>query len=108
MKTKLELAHEYAMLHMDDKYIELTVDRAWQYADSMYAELEKRQDTSRPDVLNDFEVDWSQAPSWAEWWEINKNGKGAWCCKVLGGVGFISAPSFNYQGNWRDSLRKRP
>ena len=58
MKTKLELAHEWVMRHMGDKYIELTVERAWQYADAMYAELEKRKDTSRPDVLNDFEIDY--------------------------------------------------
>ena len=58
MKTKLELAHEYAMQHTDERYIELTVERAWQYADAMYAELEKRKDTSRPDVLNDFEIDY--------------------------------------------------
>ena len=54
MKTKLELAHEWAMQHMDDKYIELTVERAWEYADAMYAELEKRKDTSRPDVLQEW------------------------------------------------------
>ena len=45
MKTKLEMAHEYAMKHIqegwDINYDVLVVD-AWQYADAMQAEADKR------------------------------------------------------------------
>ena len=46
MKTKLEMAHEYAMKHIqegwDINYDVLVVD-AWQYADAMQAEAVKRE-----------------------------------------------------------------
>ena len=46
MKTKLEMAHEYAMAHIqegwDINYDVLVVD-AWQYADAMQAEADKRE-----------------------------------------------------------------
>ena len=109
MKTKLELAHEYAMQHTDEQNPKLSVERAWQYADAMYAELEKRKDTSRPDVLNDFDVDWSQAPDDALTWAISPLGIASWALYKDGvPYGSTHAPSFNYTGNWRDSLRKRP
>ena len=45
MKTKLEMAHDYAMKHIqegwDINYDVLVVD-AWQYADAMQAEADKR------------------------------------------------------------------
>ena len=63
MKTKLELAHEYAMLHMmNPQYKDVddleVVQWAWDYVEAMQAEAEKHKDTSRPDVLNDFEIDY--------------------------------------------------
>lgn len=46
MRTKLEMAHEYAMKHIqegwDINYDVLVVD-AWQYADAMQAEADKRE-----------------------------------------------------------------
>ena len=46
MKTKLEMAHDYAMKHIqegwDINYDVLVVD-AWQYADAMQAEADKRE-----------------------------------------------------------------
>ena len=120
MKTKLELAHEYAMQHTDEQNPKLSVERAWQYADAMYAELEKRKDTSRPDVLQEWQPDWSQAPDDATHWTMRQDGKCLWwkgkplfdgscfydAVGICHTVGY--APSFNYTGNWRDSLRKRP
>ena len=56
------------------------------------------------------------AHEWADWWAIDKDLVSFWHedkpkfdevefyqCGV-----FCDAPSFNYQGNWQDSLRKRP
>ena len=54
MKTKLEMAHDYAMKHIqegwDINYDVLVVD-AWQYADAMQAEADKRENKTRPEVL---------------------------------------------------------
>ena len=54
MKTKLEMAHEYAiaLINSDcemqfDKFIRL----CWQYADAMQAEADKRECKERTDVL---------------------------------------------------------
>jgi hypothetical protein len=63
--------------------------------------------------------DWSQAPEGATGWVCEHDGKGRW---IFGDGRFTSygewvsvsrrvshsAPSFNYPGDWRDSLRKRP
>lgn len=71
-----------------------------------------------------WQPDWSQAPEWANWWAMDKNKQGVWhnkmpCNKqsVAGWIIDFSAgsdfsyklsPNFNYQGDWKDSLRKRP
>jgi len=72
-----------------------------------------------------FEVDWSIAPSWANWWcAIMEDGKidGGWWVagepKVVEGCiensSYIQmayceiAPSFNYTGDWKESLQERP
>ena len=125
MKTKLEMAHEYLL-----RFSGTTVADAWQYADAMQAEAEKRKPSGFPNVLRgacgeivavkvddkEWQPDWSQAPEWADWWAIDKDLVSFWHedkpkfdevefyqCGV-----FCDAPSFNYQGNWQDSLRKRP
>ena len=156
MKTKLEMAHEYAiaLINSDsemqfDKFIRL----CWDYADAMQAEADKRECKERTDVLltkdkdgnclhfhhefghkkcmdcgaslEEWQPDWSQAPSWANWWVAIANSKG----EISGGWFFSKEPeigkgdgvsvyydggdstltgSFGYQGNWQDSLRKRP
>ena len=64
----------------------------------------------------EWQPDWSQAPDWANWWAIDKDLVSFWHedkpkfdeiefyqCGM-----FCDAPRFNYQGNWQDSLRKRP
>lgn len=54
MKTKLDLAHEYAMRDLGSKELHKNLAaRAWDYADAMYAEMEKREDKSLPEILFD-------------------------------------------------------
>ena len=120
--NKLQMAHEYFMKHgRNNSWMESDVIDAWKYADEMQAEADKRV-VKLPDVFFDtnkneeWQPDWSQAPEWADWWAIDKDLVSFWHedkpkfdevefyqCGV-----FCDAPSFNYQGNWQDSLRKRP
>ena len=140
MKTKLEMAHEYAiaLINSDcemqfDKFIRL----CWNYADAMQAEADKREPNGFPNVLRgacgeivavkvddkEWQPDWSQAPDWANWWCLSVMHGAMWfsrepiCTKstwvMLNDVKFCAAsfdeaPSFDYQGNWQESLRKRP
>ena len=133
MKTKLEMAHEYAMKHIqegwDINYDVLVVD-AWQYADAMQAEADKRSKAEAAqkrketrEILNvpntfveregqhfddveEWQPDWSQAPeSDVVAWDINKHGQARW---IANDNGYYLAPSFGYTGDWRESLRKRP
>nr|DAN04655.1 MAG TPA: hypothetical protein [Caudoviricetes sp.] len=158
MKTKLEMAHEWYMKHGKDNVMEKSIACAWQYADAMQAEADKREDkkqaerikiyadafmnceiqvidedgdcriTTRQKELDrdKWQPDWSQAPEWANWWVIGSltkqgiwsatkpnsakiNGVDYWEVTSPSGDEHLSvAPSFNYQGDWRDSLRKRP
>ena len=70
----------------------------------------------------EWQPDWSQAPDWANWWCLSVMHGAMWfsrepiCTKstwaMLNDVKFCAAsfdeaPSFNYQGNWQYSLRKR-
>ena len=129
--NKLQMAHEYFMKHgRNNSWMESDVIDAWKYADAMQAEADKREPSGFPNVLRgacgeivavrvddkEWQPDWSQAPEWADWWAIDKDLVSFWHedkpkfdevefyqCGV-----FCDAPSFNYQGNWQDSLRKRP
>ena len=57
MKTKLEMAHEYALQLSKNPSVTAThndkdiASRAWQYADAMQAEADKRGNKTRPEVL---------------------------------------------------------
>ena len=114
MKTKLEMAHDYAMKHIqegwDINYDVLVVD-AWQYADAMQAEADKRECKERTDVLltkdkdgnclhfhhefghkkcmdcgaslEEWQPDWSQAPEWANWWAMDENKNTRWIYSEL-------------------------
>lgn len=76
-------------------------------------------------VMGEWSPDWSQAPEWANWWCATMKGGvitgGIWCKakpSTLCATGDYSAyqdfgrcefaPSFGYQGNWQDSVRRRP
>ena len=135
MKTKLEMTHEYAMKHIqegwDINYDVLVVD-AWQYADAMQAEADKRKSSEFPNVLRgacgeivavrvddkEWQPDWSQAPSGYDWFVVGgRSGKGFFCpiepsivkdhYWFVGEV-CLSVDKHNYTGDWRNSLRKRP
>ena len=97
---KLKMANDWAM-----KIIEWNmraadasdlIERAWQYADAMQAEADKRKPSGLPEVL--CEVDWNQAPSDAvayiklSVWDI-----GAWIDYL--GVQIEDAPSFGFTGS---------
>ena len=117
-----QMAHDYAMLHMNNPQYKNVDDLemvqwAFDYAEAMQAESDKRKPKGLPEVL--FEPDWSVAPDWANWWAMDdsgyfwwyqkepKNKDGGWCVTYTADD-FLAAPSFNYQGDWKDSLRKRP
>ena len=108
--NKMQIAHEYAMKHIQEGWdinYDVLVVEAWQYADAMQAEAEEREDKTRPEVL--YEVDWSQAPETAIAWKMQSKSNAVWIHnKSLSAFDYSIAPSFNYQSNWQDSLRKRP
>ena len=97
MKTKLEMAHDWMMKHDDGSMsVEVVVFKAWQYADAMQAEADKRSKAEVEqkrkavrEMLNadntflekegqhfddvEWQPDWSQAPKWAIAWTYDKN-----------------------------------
>ena len=93
---------------------------AYEIADAMQAEADKRKPKVLPEVL--FEPDWSIAPDGFNWWAVDSFGSYWYARKITwngdewdyekglfnGGSPTIEAPSFNYQGDWKNSLRKRP
>ena len=100
MKTKLEMAHEYAiaLINSDcemqfDKFIRL----CWNYADAMQAEADKREPSGFPNVLRgacgeivavkvddkEWQPDWSQAPDWASCWAMDGDKKTRWIYSEL-------------------------
>ena len=140
MKTKLEMAHDYlrdivSNWEYDDSFD--PVAEAWNYADAMQAEADKREPSEFPNVLRgacgeivavkvdnkEWQPDWSQAPEWANWWAMDENKNTRWIYSELeqpyisdiflrwfavGRFDSADAPSFGYTGDWRNSLRKRP
>ena len=135
---KAKMAHDYAieMLKRGDPERSIAFD-AWTLADAMQAEADKRAEQKRKEIremLNadntfiekegqhfddvEWQPDWSQAPSWANWWAVDLDLAQAHWYGAEPTINTITwrrrtrtckqAPSFNYQGNWQDSLRKRP
>ena len=106
MKTKLEMAHEYAMKHIQEGWdinYDVLVVAAWQYADAMQAEADKREkeeiekkSVELRNILNlsnfkplecqeEWQPDWSQAPdNLVKYFAVDENGRGGW---------FISKPT---------------
>ena len=134
--NKLQMAQEYA-LKMLENLNPMQIDKptrdgiayeCFELAEAMLAENDKRV-VKLPDVFFDankneeWQPDWSDAPDWANWWCLSVMHGAMWfsrepiCTKstwvMLNDVKFCAAsfdeaPSFNYAGNWQDSLRKRP
>lgn len=131
---KLTLAHEYAKVLLQQQVTRTigdVVSISFGLAEEMLAEEEKRKDKSRPEVIEKVDnvdwvddfigVDWSQAPIFANWWAVDSNGDAYWHSCVdepfVSGDIFeianpqghtVEAPTFNYKGNWKHSLSKRP
>lgn len=126
---KLTMAHEYFLRIVSNPSVTLRAedlqnikDNAWIYADAMQAEADKRV-VKLPDVFFDtkkneeWQPDWSQSPDNMVYFAVDKNGSGwffnreplietdnCWYC----GDDSTELNNHNYQGNWQDSLRKRP
>ena len=91
---------------------------SFEIADAMQAEAEKREDKTRPDVLKEeWQPDWSQAPDDAKYWAMDGCGQCNWyaikpeVCGTQWDFGRVieqAHTGYGYQGNWQDSLRKRP
>jgi len=140
-----QMAHEYAVKLLEtnpNMTINKTAITAWELADLMQAEADKRKPKGLPDAIKGLEsskkippldkdatikysdglvIDWSQAPESVKFWAMDENGSAAWYEVMpyidvdefnyefgLGGATHVKAPSFNYQGDWKSSLRKRP
>ena len=138
MKTKLEMAHEYAMAQMvkDELHTDLA-KRAWDYVDAMQAEADKREKQNKDEFYanladpmkkvreQEWQPDWSQAPdNLVKYFAVDENGRGGWFISKptlcidhwywsdfeerVDNDHYDYAPSFGYTGDWRESLRKRP
>lgn len=129
LKEKTKMAHEYA-IEMAKQGISLRPckELGWKYADAMEAEYSKRKQAEAEknaedakvffDKLTvadspqlDFQVDWSVAPNDVDAWIQHKNLEYCWLTYNVGYKIYIRhslAPSFDYRGDWKDSLRKRP
>ena len=116
-----QMAHEFAMKLVGNpntplKDINSIVCASWSYVDAMQAEADKRKPKGLPEVL--FEPDWSQAPKWARYWTADDLAYYWWSLEPKfisdawhfagGRADICEAPSFSYQGDWKNSLRKRP
>lgn len=118
--NKLKLAHDYFMKHGNSTYLETDIAEAWEYADRMIEQEHLREDKTRPEVLLDreWQPDWSQAPEWSNYWAIDFHRVARWYSDEPSATKddftlsklddkWNFAPTFGYQGDWRESLRKR-
>ena len=141
---KMKMAHDYVINHLKDTDLcyQAKVNQGWLYADTMQAELDKRNKAEAAqkrkemrEILNaqntfveregqhfddveEWQPDWSQAPEWAKWWAMDADIDCYWFnskpeLMSLTWMPFNAsevkkAPSFDYKGDWRESLRERP
>lgn len=109
MKTKLEMAHEYALQLSKNPSVTAThndkdiASRAWQYADAMQTEADKRnkeeaeqkrkeireilnvpntfveREGQHFDDVEEWQPDWSQAPdNDVQYFSVDEDGQGGW------------------------------
>lgn len=126
----------------------MIVDQSWIYADAMQAEADKRKQQKldevrkglkegwftekegehfkevsealrQPLVSDEWQPDWSVAPSWAKWFVMEHTGRHFWLqvkpvrerdywLHKNREAKFDECGDFGYVGSWQDSLRKRP
>lgn len=125
------MAHDWYLKHAGGakSHMGIEVDLAWQYADAMQAEADKRDKAEAEkkrkeirELLNadntfiekegqhfddvEWQPDWSQAPARdVIAWKMMDETQPIW---VAADGGYYLAPTFGYIGRWQDSLRKRP
>ena len=132
---KAKMAHDYAieMLKRGDPERSIAFD-AWTLADAMQAEADKRKPIPKLPALHQTFIDGVEQPRYApscdEWqpdWSQAPMGFNRFVVGSDGGYGFftnrepqlqddfwfvgadgIVIKDHGYQGNWQDSLRKRP
>ena len=132
---KAKMAHDYAieMLKRGDPERSIAFD-AWTLADAMQAEADKRKPIPKLLALQQTFIDGVEQPRYApscdEWqpdWSQAPKGFNRFVVGSDGGYGFftnmepqlqddfwfvgadgIVIKDHGYQGNWQDSLRKRP
>ena len=132
---KAKMAHDYAieMLKRGDPERSIAFD-AWTLADAMQAEADKRKPIPKLPALQQTFIDGVEQPRYApscdEWqpdWSDAPMGFNRFVVGSDGGYGFftnmepqlqddfwfvgadgIVIKDHGYQGNWQDSLRKRP
>lgn len=127
MITKHEAAQRFAeimlnklenpLLVQTNERMAIISENAFKLAGAMQAEADKREDKTRPEVLEEWQPDWSQAPSGYDWFCVGSNGGYGFFSNqapelfkdyyFVGADGFV-VNNHGYQGAWRDSLRKRP
>ena len=132
---KAKMAHDYAieMLKRGDPERSIAFD-AWTLADAMQAEADKRK--SKPELpslqqtfidgveqpryapsCDEWQPDWSQAPMGFNGFVVGSDGGYGFFTNMepqlqddfwFVGADGIVIKDHGYQGNWQDSLRKRP
>ena len=130
---KAKMAHEYFMKHgRNNSWMESDVIDAWKYADAMQAEADKRNNKETRDksigldssVLKpsnsmelEWQPDWSRAPMGFNRFVVGSDGGYGFFTNMepqlqddfwFVGADGIVIKDHGYQGNWQDSLRKRP
>ena len=139
--NKDQMAHEYLLTILEAGNGLINVDErvryVWQLADAMQVEADKRASQKRAELrelLNhpntfvekegqhfddvNFEVDWDQAPGWAEFWAKDACGEYAFYSHQPSRVSesglwisirgeSVGCADFGYTGCWHNSLRKR-
>lgn len=126
---KAKLAHDHYMKFGDVENFKVSILEAWEYADLMFEQEEKRKDNGVPEVLKqcnstelEWQPDWSQAPKHMNYFAMNKSGVKLWHVNKpelsltewiidfsnCGGDCYSFASKQDYQGDWRNSFRKRP
>ena len=133
------MAHEYAMKCIGNPNVSVKTNNeiiafAWQYADAMQAEADKRK--SKPELpslqqtfidgveqpryapsCDEWQPDWSQAPMGFNRFVVGSDGGYGFFTNMepqlqddfwFVGADGIVIKDHSYKGNWQDSLRKRP
>lgn len=102
MKTKMDYAHEYAMRNSihEDKFntIKGFVKQAWEYADAMQAEADKRVAKGVPDAISQYVNNYAQAYMNCDIQVVDAEG----------GFRVTTRQKELDASDWQDSPRKRP